>query len=99
MKELDEMGAKERQGREREKAEKAKLQSEIDTINLERDKAVTGLRAQFDKELAAAKDRAEKEMTSTRAQFNAEVDALRVTCTSLLWGPYTDPTTRHRPLI
>ncbi|KIM67253.1 hypothetical protein SCLCIDRAFT_234563 [Scleroderma citrinum Foug A] len=72
------MEAKERQGREKERSEKARLQSEIDAANLEREKAVTGLRAQFDKELAAVKDRAEKEMSSIQTQFNSEIDALKI---------------------
>ncbi|KAL4071000.1 hypothetical protein J3A83DRAFT_4130766 [Scleroderma citrinum] len=66
VKELDGMREKEREARERERSERAKLQNEINTINLEREKAVTGLRAQF-----------EKELYSTRTQFNAEIDALK----------------------
>jgi hypothetical protein len=63
MKELN--GIKDKEGAEweKERAEKSRLQHEIDTVNAEREKAVVGLRAQFDKEVVALKERHEKEMS------------------------------------
>ncbi|KIJ68369.1 hypothetical protein HYDPIDRAFT_165234 [Hydnomerulius pinastri MD-312] len=97
--ELGEMKAKEGQEREKDKAEKARLQSEIDSVNLEREKAVTGLRAQFDRELALAKDRAEKEIQAARKQFETEMKALKVTFQSgtlaISTGTHQLPQTSH----
>lgn len=69
LKEIGESKEKDRQERDKERAERARLQSEIDAVNAEREKAVTGLRTQFDKEVAAVKDRSEKELSAARAQF------------------------------
>ncbi|KAG6334299.1 hypothetical protein ID866_4796 [Astraeus odoratus] len=77
LKDLNELKEKDRQERERDKSEKAKLQSEIDAVNLERERAVAGLRAQFEKELAATKDKAEMDISSTRLHFNTEMDMLK----------------------
>ncbi|KAG1757494.1 hypothetical protein EDB19DRAFT_1891247 [Suillus lakei] len=52
--------------------------SEIDAVNADREKAVTGLRTQFDREVAAIKDRSEKELSAARAQFEAEIAALKM---------------------
>ncbi|KAF7310969.1 GRIP domain-containing protein [Mycena chlorophos] len=53
-------------------AEKARLQAEIDTVNAEREKAVTGLKAQFDKETAGLREKHEKENATLRGQFELE---------------------------
>ncbi|KAI6136699.1 hypothetical protein F5141DRAFT_1185604 [Pisolithus sp. B1] len=79
VKELNEVKEQERHEREKAKSERVRLESEIDSVNLEREKVVTGLRAQFDKELAAVSDRAEREISSARMQFTAEFDRLKVT--------------------
>ncbi|KAG1881738.1 hypothetical protein C8R48DRAFT_13651 [Suillus tomentosus] len=78
LKEIGESKEKDRQERDKERLERARLQSEIDAVNAEREKAVTGLRTQFDKEVAAVKDRSEKELSTTRAQFEVEIAALKM---------------------
>ncbi|KAG1755208.1 uncharacterized protein EDB91DRAFT_1326114 [Suillus paluster] len=78
VKELGESKEKERQERDKERAERARLQSEIDVINAEREKAVAGLRTQFDKEVAAVKDRSERELSAAHAQYEAEIAALKI---------------------
>lgn len=78
LKEIGESKEKDRQERDKERAERARLQSEIDAVNAEREKAVTGLRTQFDKEVAAVKDRSEKELSAARAQFEVEIAALKM---------------------
>lgn len=78
LKEIGESKEKDRLERDRERAERARLQSEIDAVNSEREKAVTGLRTQFDKEVATVKDRSEKELSATRAQFEVEIAALKM---------------------
>lgn len=78
LKEIGESKEKDRQERDKERAERARLQSEIDAVNAEREKAVTGLRTQFDKEVAAVKDRSEKELSMARAQFEVEIAALKM---------------------
>ncbi|KAH7931049.1 hypothetical protein BV22DRAFT_1101415 [Leucogyrophana mollusca] len=75
--ELTEMKEKEKQEREKEKAERSRLQIEIDAANTEREKAIVGLRAQFDKELAVVKDRAEKELFALRGQLELEIATLK----------------------
>ena len=78
LKELGDCNEKEKQEREKERAERARLQVEIDVVSAERERAITGLRAQFDKEIAAVKDRGEKELSTARAQSEAENAALKV---------------------
>ncbi|KAJ3823618.1 hypothetical protein F5880DRAFT_501208 [Lentinula raphanica] len=68
-KELSVSKEKERGERAREEAEKLKHQTEIDTLNAERDKALNGLKAQFDRELAATKERHEKDLAAVRAEL------------------------------
>lgn len=78
LKEIGESKEKDRLERDKERAERARLQSEIDAVNAEREKAVTGLKAQFDKEVAAVRDRSEKELSASRAQFEVEIAALKM---------------------
>lgn len=78
LKEIGESKEKDRLEREKERAERARLQSEIDAVNSEREKAVTGLRTQFDKEVATVKERSEKELSAARAQFEVEIAALKM---------------------
>ncbi|KAJ7783868.1 hypothetical protein DFH07DRAFT_908919 [Mycena maculata] len=63
---------KEKAERENEQLEKARLRAEIDTANSEREKAIAGLRAQFDRESTASRDRYEKEIGGLRGQFELE---------------------------
>ncbi|KAJ4486234.1 hypothetical protein J3R30DRAFT_1472435 [Lentinula aciculospora] len=76
VKEASALREKERAERVREESEKLRHQSEIDSLNAERDRAVTGLKAQFDKELAAVKERHEKELGALRSEL--ELDAVTV---------------------
>ena len=64
--------------REKEKVERAKLHAEIEKVNLEREVAVQGLRAQFDKEVATLKEKYEKEMTALRGQYELEAITAKV---------------------
>ncbi|KAH7883657.1 hypothetical protein F5I97DRAFT_1938352 [Phlebopus sp. FC_14] len=66
-----------KQEKEKDKQEKIKMHSELDTVNLEREKAVTGLRVQFDKDLSLARTQAENEVAEARARFDAEVVAMK----------------------
>ncbi|KAJ6610071.1 hypothetical protein B0H10DRAFT_2438222 [Mycena sp. CBHHK59/15] len=63
---------REKSDKEREQAERSRLQTEIETVNSEREKATTGLKAQFDREVATIKDRHEKETAVLRGQFELE---------------------------
>lgn len=69
---------KDRLEREKEFGEKNRLRQEIDTVNMEREKAVSGLRAQFDKEVAALKERQDKELASLKGQFELEAVTTKV---------------------
>lgn len=82
-KELASLRDKERGEREKEAAERARLQSEIDTVNAEREKALKGLKAQFDKEMANLKDRSEKEVTALRGQYEMEALTAKVSPCSI----------------
>lgn len=62
----------------KEKAERLKLQDEIQKVNAERETAVQGLKAQFDKEVATLKDKHEKEISALRGQYELEMITLKV---------------------
>ena len=78
VKELQTLKDKEHVEREREKEERLKLQAEVDMANQERETAVTGLRTQFDKEIATLKDRNEKEQLALRGQYELEAVTTKV---------------------
>ncbi|KAJ7487679.1 hypothetical protein B0H11DRAFT_1721098 [Mycena galericulata] len=63
---------KEKVERDNEQLEKSRLRAEIETVNSEREKAVAGLKAQFDRESASLRDRYEKEVAGLRGQFELE---------------------------
>ncbi|KAJ6575196.1 hypothetical protein B0H19DRAFT_1208639 [Mycena capillaripes] len=63
---------KEKAEREGELLEKSKLQSELETVNSEREKAIAGLKNQFDREMASLRDKHEKEAAVLRGQFELE---------------------------
>ncbi|KAJ7706097.1 hypothetical protein B0H17DRAFT_919676 [Mycena rosella] len=63
---------KDKAEREKELLEKSRLQTELETVNSERDKAIAGLKAQFDRELATIRDRHDKETAGLRGQFELE---------------------------
>ncbi|KAJ3985680.1 hypothetical protein F5890DRAFT_1118841 [Lentinula detonsa] len=79
VKEVSALKEKEKGDRAREEVEKSRHQSEIDSLNLERDRAIAGLRAQFDKELVAAKERHEKELAAVRADFELSAVTAKAT--------------------
>ncbi|CAK5280554.1 unnamed protein product [Mycena citricolor] len=72
--EMQALREKEKTETEKAQIDKAKLHAEIAAITADKDKAMAGLRLQFEKDLSAAKERHEKELASVRAQF--ELDAV-----------------------
>lgn len=69
--------------RERDHAERVNLEKQVDAANAEQEKAVAGLRAQFDQDTAAAKDRAERDIQTVRQQLEAELNVQKVTLSAL----------------
>ncbi|KAF7339405.1 GRIP domain-containing protein [Mycena sanguinolenta] len=67
---------KDKAERDRDQLEKSKLQSELETVNAEREKAIVGLKTQLDRELASLRDKHEKEIAGMRGQF--ELEALTI---------------------
>jgi chromosome segregation ATPase len=84
LKELNSSKDKEKAEREKESVERLKLQQEIDAVNDERGKAMVGLKAQFDKEVANLKERYEKEASGLRAQFELESTTTKVRAQCIL---------------
>ena len=78
VREVNDLKEKDKADKSRERVEKIKLQNEIEQANLEREKAVAGLRAQFDKEVALLKDKQEKDIQMLKGQFDSEAAALKV---------------------
>ncbi|GJE87588.1 GRIP domain-containing protein [Phanerochaete sordida] len=68
---------REKEEREKDRLERQKLQDEIHKVNEEREVAVQGLRAQFDKEVAGLKDKYEKEISALRGQYELDVITLK----------------------
>ncbi|KAI0800904.1 hypothetical protein C8Q74DRAFT_1454470 [Fomes fomentarius] len=79
LKEIGTLKETEKAEREKEKAERAKLQGEIDNVHAEREMAVQGLRAQFDKEVAHLKEKYEKESAALRGQYELEAITAKTT--------------------
>ncbi|KAJ3879049.1 hypothetical protein F5051DRAFT_439080 [Lentinula edodes] len=79
VKEVSALKEKEKGERAREDAERSKHQSEIDLLNTERDRAITGLRTQFDKELVVVRERHEKELAALRAELELETVTVKAT--------------------
>jgi hypothetical protein len=76
---------KEKAEREKEQLEKSRLQTELDTVNSEREKAIAGLKAQLDREIATIRERHDKEIAGLRGQFELEALTTKVcsfSCTS-----------------
>lgn len=78
VKELNSSKDREKAEREKERVERARLQQQIDSVNDDREKAVVGLKAQFDKEVVNLKDRYEKEASAIRAQLEMEAVSTKV---------------------
>lgn len=78
LKEVHGLKEKERIDQEKAKAEQQKLREEIQSAHQERETAVAGLKAQFDKESTSLKERHEKEISAIRSQFELEIITLKV---------------------
>lgn len=78
VKEIGELREKDKADKTRERVEKIRMQNEIEQANLEREKAVSGLRTQFDKEVALLKDKQEKDIQALKGQFESEAAVLKV---------------------
>lgn len=78
MREVNDLKEKDRVEKIKEKSERLKLQQEIEQVNLEREKAVAGLKAQFDREVSNLKDRKEKETSALKGQYELEAITLKV---------------------
>lgn len=78
LKDLGSLKEKEKQDRDAEKVEKAKLEREIVALTATKDKEVAGLRAHFDRELSGIKERLESEMAARKGQMELEVASLKV---------------------
>ena len=78
VREAGELKEKDKADKVRERVEKIKLQGEIEQANLEREKAIAGLRTQFDKELALLRDKQEKDIQMLKGQFESEAAGLKV---------------------
>jgi chromosome segregation ATPase len=87
VREVGELREKDKADKSRERVEKARLQVEIEQANLEREKAVAGLRIQFDKEVALMRDKQERDTQALKGQFESEVSALKVCDTSRFRTP------------
>ncbi|TCD61756.1 mediator complex subunit [Steccherinum ochraceum] len=83
-KELHAWKDKEKEERAKEHEEKQRLHGEIEKVNHERDTAIAGLRAQFDKEVAGLKERHEKELLALRGQYELEAVTTKATFTKEL---------------
>ena len=93
VREMGELKEKDKTDKLKERAEKIRMQGEIEQANLEREKAIAGLRSQFDRELALLRDKQEKDIQVLKGQFESETAALkvcdasraRILLTELLW--------------
>lgn len=79
-KELSGIREKDQVERDKERAERTKLQHEVDAVHAEREKAIVGLRVQFDRDLVALKERHEKEISALRGQLELEAVTTKVRC-------------------
>ncbi|KDQ63671.1 hypothetical protein JAAARDRAFT_29700 [Jaapia argillacea MUCL 33604] len=77
VKEVAVVKAKEREEKEKEENEKAKLRKEIEDGNAERERAIAGLKSQFDREVALLRDRQEKELTALRGQHEQDASTAK----------------------
>ncbi|KAG6845781.1 hypothetical protein H0H87_003835 [Tephrocybe sp. NHM501043] len=68
---------KERSERERDQVERSRLRSELDASNLDKEKALAGLKGQFDKEMTSFRDRCDKELASSKTQYEAEITSIK----------------------
>jgi hypothetical protein len=63
---------------EKERAEKAKIQADVDKVNAERDSALAGMKAHFDREIAGLKERQQRDIAAIKGQFELEAVTAKV---------------------
>lgn len=76
--ELAAVKEREKGDRDKEEAERSRLQKEIDSVNAERERAIAGLKGQFDREVAGVKERYEREISALKGQFELEAISTKV---------------------
>jgi hypothetical protein len=84
VKELNAIKTKEKDDKDKHAAEKVALQQEIDAVNMEREKAVKGLKTQFDREVVGHKERSDRELVALRGQFELEALSAKVNACYIL---------------
>lgn len=77
LKEVVALKEKEKAAQEREKAEKARFEKEIENLRLEKERDIIGLKNHFDREAMGAKERAEKEISARRGQLELEIASIK----------------------
>lgn len=70
--------------RDREQLDREKLQGELNKLKIEKETSLVDLRAQFEKDLMASKQRSEREISALRNQFELENIAAKVCVLSLI---------------
>jgi chromosome segregation ATPase len=64
--------------RDKEQLEREKLQGELNKLKVEKEVSLADLRAQFEKDLMASKQRSEREIAALRGQFELEIVTAKV---------------------
>jgi hypothetical protein len=64
--------------RDKEQLEREKLQGELNKLRVEKEVSLADLRAQFEKDLMASKQRSEREIAALRGQFELEIVTAKV---------------------
>ncbi|EPQ61437.1 hypothetical protein GLOTRDRAFT_102471 [Gloeophyllum trabeum ATCC 11539] len=72
VREAAQLQAREKEEKEKAEVEKRKLREEIQEANVDHERALTGLKMQFDREVSLLRDRQDKEITALRGQFELE---------------------------
>lgn len=78
LKEVGSFRDQDREEREKERAERTRLQGELDKFKSDREREVAGLRNQFDRETTAIKERYDKEISALRGQLELEAITAKV---------------------
>lgn len=63
---------------DKQQLERERLQGELNKLKVEKEVSLADLRAQFEKDLMASKQRSEKEISALRGQFELEAAAIQV---------------------
>jgi hypothetical protein len=69
---------------DKEQLDRERLQSELNKLRIEKEVSLADHRAQFEKDIAALKQRSEKELSTLRSQFELETVAAKAWLTSFL---------------